>query len=118
MNSQNIIDLSFLKGIGRGSSDFLIEIIDDFIERIPPSVVELQELVNQNKIQEAYEIAHRIQPTFGMFGMRSLEPIILNIERKLKKSECDIELLNQLVELNSGVILAVEELKKEKENVR
>ncbi len=65
------------------------EMITIFLDTIPPDIAMLQEMADKKEWQGAYEVAHRIKPSFDVFEMDEM----LNEIRRIEKiaSENNVE---------------------------
>ncbi len=65
------------------------EMIQLFIDTIPPDVDQIIEFSKQNEWQEVYKLAHRIKPTFEVFQMDDLFREIKTIEMIARNNNQD-----------------------------
>lgn len=110
MNYQ-YIDLQSLKEDTLGNIEIQTELMVMFLTLID----EYTEVLNSelpNKNWEAlYSATHRIKPNIRMFGIAKLEPVILELEDKLRKEEN----LKGIEELLQTVQVGFKEVKNELE---
>lgn len=110
MNYQ-YIDLQSLKEDTLGNAEIQREIMVMFLKLIE----EYDDVLNSelpNKNWEAlYSATHRIKPNIRMFGITKLEPVILELEDKLRKEEN----LGGIDELFHTVQIGFKEVKNELE---
>jgi HPt (histidine-containing phosphotransfer) domain-containing protein len=79
------IDLKLLKEQTFNETPILIMIIEQFLEDIDEYIDVLKsELPNQHW-ELLFQATHKIKPNISLFGIKDLEPIILQIEKKFKE---------------------------------
>lgn len=61
-------DLDYLLGISGGNDQFLSEIVDIFLDRVPDAMQNMRSCSDKRDWQELYRIAHTIKPSYVMFG--------------------------------------------------
>jgi len=112
-NDQKYIDLTYLEKLAAGSNEFMVDMIGDFIEKVPQDLDEIQSHLEDQNWKRVRAIAHKIKPTLGFMGIKKLEPVIASIE-EFAAEEKSLEKLPGLIEeLNSVCSLAVKELEVE-----
>lgn len=77
-------DLSYLNEIASGSVEFMIDMINVFLEQTPLYFEQLNEAVDQKSWKEAGEIAHKIKPTLAFMGVEDAKNAMAEIERKAR----------------------------------
>jgi PAS domain S-box-containing protein len=88
-------NLTKLKLIAGHSGDFLREIIDLFIEKVPEDLIKLQTALAEKDFSALKSIAHKIKPTLNQFGFDSISDDIVFLNYF---DENDPKDLNQLEE--------------------
>ncbi|WP_423146340.1 Hpt domain-containing protein [Rubrolithibacter danxiaensis] len=84
-NSQEIeIDLSYLNEIACGSVEFMIDMINIFLEQTPLYMEQLIAAVNQQDWKTVGDVAHKIKPTLAFMGVNSAKDTMAEIERKAR----------------------------------
>jgi HPt (histidine-containing phosphotransfer) domain-containing protein len=78
------IDMSYLSDIAGGSEEFMIEMIDIFIEQTPLYFEQLEEAVNSRDWKAVGDVAHKIKPTLAFMGIEEAKDIMADIERKAR----------------------------------
>ena len=106
------IDLSYLEEIANGNSDFIVEMIDLFLQQAPESLAGIRDRINKKEWQNAGNLAHKLKPTFAMIGVMPGRELAERIE-KSARGGYDLEQLPELVdELNSISSMAMGKLMK------
>jgi len=81
------IDMSYLSDIAGGSEEFMIEMIDIFIEQTPLYFEQLEEAVNSKDWKGAGDVAHKIKPTLAFMGIEEAKDIMAEIERRARTND-------------------------------
>ena len=84
------VDLSYLKDVVNCSDEFMIEMIDLFIDQTPGYFEELDQFINESNWSRVAEIAHKIKPSLAFMGVDSARESMAEIEqnaRNLKNLE-------------------------------
>ncbi len=106
------IDLSYLEEIANGNTDFIVEMIDLFLQQAPESLLQIREQVVKKEFQSVGNLAHKLKPTFAMIGVMSGSKLAERIE-KLTRGGYELENISELVdELKCISDLAMEKLRK------
>lgn len=82
-----ILDLSYLKGISSGSTEFMIDIIDLFLTQMPDYFEQLDQLIKEENWLKAAEIAHKIKPSLTFMGVQSAMESMAEIEMNARNLE-------------------------------
>lgn len=80
------VDLSYLNEIASGSVEFMIDMIDIFLEQTPIYLMQLTEAVEARDWKTAGDIAHKIKPTLAFMGIEQGREIMAEIERKARNT--------------------------------
>lgn len=84
------VDLSYLKDVASGSDEFMIDMIDLFLDQTPGYFEQLDQFINESNWSRVAEIAHKIKPTLAFMGVDSARESMAEIEqnaRNLKNLE-------------------------------
>lgn len=86
-------NLDYLENIAGGDKEFMGEMIDMFICQTPPQIESLKIAIDNNDYIQIAHIAHKIKPTFTMFGLDGLKVSFGDIENcaQSKEINCNIE---------------------------
>lgn len=82
-----ILDLSYLRGISSGSTEFMIDIIDLFLTQMPDYFEQLDQLIKEENWLKAAEIAHKIKPSLTFMGVQSAMESMAEIEMNARNLE-------------------------------
>lgn len=74
-------DLSYLRSVSDNNEQFVREMVETFIETIPPVLTQMKECLAAKNWQRLSRLAHQIKPSFGLMGMDDLRSATLYIEK-------------------------------------
>ncbi|MES3019417.1 MAG: Hpt domain-containing protein [Bacteroidota bacterium] len=121
-NSQNKpefnIDLTYLRDVSSGSNEFMIEMIELFLEQTPVYFEQLRQFIAEENWAKVAEIAHKIKPTLAFMGADSAREIMSEIEtsaRNLTDTETIGPAFESLHEFSGTLFNKLTEVKKEME---
>ena len=93
MNTRALnVDLSYLNDIAGGNAEFMIDMIDIFIEQTPLYFDQLGEALSKQDWKSVGDVAHKIKPTLAFMGVEEAREQMAEIER-------DARALNNLEEI-------------------
>jgi HPt (histidine-containing phosphotransfer) domain-containing protein len=75
-----------LKEIAGGDEDFMAIVAQTFLDEIPPDLNSMEEAVENDNKELAYQFAHKMKPNLEMFGI-NLQKEITSIESWTKSSK-------------------------------
>jgi HPt (histidine-containing phosphotransfer) domain-containing protein len=87
------LDLSMLYEIADGSTEFLIESIDMFLQHTPEMLQMISDGIAANDWTAVAQSAHKLKPNLGFFGMPISQATIQEVELMAKAGASDPELL-------------------------
>lgn len=74
------IDLTYLRDVSSGSDEFMIEMIELFLQQTPGYFEQLNQLIIDKNWSKAAEIAHKIKPTLAFMGADGARERMAEIE--------------------------------------
>lgn len=74
------VDLSYLEDIAGGSNDFIIEMIDMFLEQTPGYLNDIKKGIEDKNWKKVSETAHKIKPTLAFMGSNAAKETMAGIE--------------------------------------
>lgn len=108
------LDLSLLNEIADGSSEFIIESIDMFLQQTPESIQNISEALDQMDWASAAAAAHKLKATLGFFGMLNSQALAQQIEHSCKGGSPDVlevvgafDQLRSNIDTNTGLLLKI-----------
>ncbi|MRX46010.1 Hpt domain-containing protein [Pedobacter puniceum] len=115
-HNQIIIDLSYLREVASENIEFMVEMIDIFLDQTPGYLSNLSDAIENKNWQKIAESAHKIKPTLGFMGIESARETMAEIELNARKQE-DFENIvlkyNQMQEVFKTIFIKLEEKKQE-----
>ncbi len=113
------IDLSYLKEVSSGSSEFMVEMIELFLDQTPGYFASLDEAIKDKNWIKVAEVAHKIKPTLAFVGADLAKESMGEIENKAR-NETDLESIpqtfNQLYSFTDELFALLREARQELEN--
>lgn len=112
------IDLTYLRDVSSGSNDFMIEMIELFLQQTPAYFEQLNQLIIDENWSKAAEIAHKIKPTLAFMGADAAKDRMAEIEnyaRNLTNTDAIAPLFKSLNEFSEELFAKLSEVKKELE---
>ena len=112
------IDLSYLRDVSSGSNEFMVEMIELFLDQTPAYFEQLDQLIEEGNWSKVAEIAHKIKPTLAFMGADAAKDGMAEIEsnaRTLTNTESIAPAFNLLKEFSGELFFKLTEVKKELE---
>lgn len=75
------VDLSFLRQFANGNADFMVEILELFLEQVPQQLQELTRAVSFSNWVETRSITHKMKPSLALVGIQKMEELNAEIEQ-------------------------------------
>ncbi|TBW28483.1 Hpt domain-containing protein [Gramella sp. KN1008] len=72
MSSYNLDDVKEMAG---GDEEFMLVVVQTFLEEIPPDVEAMNEAIGNDNPSLAYQYAHKMKPNLQLFGLELMEQI-------------------------------------------
>ncbi len=102
LNPNNLeIDLSYLNEIAGGDAEFMIDMIDIFIEQTPVYTDQLIDAVNAKDWKTVGDIAHKIKPTLAFMGVNKAKEQMASIEQKARTESNLDEIAGEFAEVKA-----------------
>ena len=101
-----------LEEIAGGDEDFMKVVAQTFLAEIPPDLAALEEAIENNNKELAYQFAHKMKPNFEMFGL-GLQKDITTIESWTKSSKSVGTISENIEKVVATVTIVIEELKRD-----
>jgi HPt (histidine-containing phosphotransfer) domain-containing protein len=81
------LDLSYLQDVANGSNEFMIEMIQLFLDQTPGYFEQLDQLIKDLNWPLVAEISHKIKPTLTFMGIESARANRAEIEQNARNLE-------------------------------
>lgn len=108
------IDLSYLNEVAGGSSEFMVEMIDMFLDQTPDYFTQIDQSINEGNWSKVADIAHKIKPTLTFMGVDFAKNDMAEIERKAKNLDSVEEIRPAFNQLKSLSVVLYRKLEEEK----
>jgi HPt (histidine-containing phosphotransfer) domain-containing protein len=98
------ISLAYLHDIADGSNEFMVEMIDIFLNQTPAYFENLEQAIASHDWATVAEISHKVRPTFTFVGVEGATEKLAEMERNARSGEnlqqivADFAFLNPLVQ--------------------
>lgn len=106
-------NLAKVYAISDDDKDFVLQIINLFIEEVPLDVAEIKVGINAKDHPHAYGYAHKVKPTLDLLGMEAAYEEILQIEQWTKDKGKKKEIKEIYKSMSGRIDLALAEIKKD-----
>ena len=110
------IDLSYLRDVSSGSNEFMIEMIELFLEQTPAYFAQLDQFIFEENWARVAEIAHKIKPTLAFMGADAAKESMAEIEsnaRSLTNTDSIAPAFKSLYVFSEDLYTKLTEVKKE-----
>ena len=108
------IDLTYLNDVAGGSSEFMVEMIDMFLDQTPDYFTQIDQSINQGDWSKVADIAHKIKPTLSFMGVDFAKNDMAEIERKARNLDAVEEIRPAFNKLKSLSVVLYRKLDEEK----
>lgn len=78
------IDLTYLNEIAGGDAEFMIDMIDIFIEQTPGYTEQIVDAIAAKDWKTVGDVAHKIKPTLAFMGVNHAKEQIASIESRAR----------------------------------
>ncbi|PJJ84528.1 Hpt domain-containing protein [Mucilaginibacter auburnensis] len=110
------LDLSLLNEIADGSTEFIVDSIDMFLQQTPESIQQVDDAMNAKDWATAGSAAHKMKSTLGFFGMLESQALVQQVELSCKKGAPDeAEVRGTFNQVKDNIAQNIEKLLKFKE---
>ncbi|MGX5687892.1 2-amino-4-hydroxy-6-hydroxymethyldihydropteridine diphosphokinase [Arcticibacter tournemirensis] len=93
------IDLSYLNDIADGNAEFIIDMIDIFMEQTPIYFDQLDKAIQEKDWKVTGDVAHKIKPTLAFMGVEAAKEQMAEIERKARNLDHTEEIEEKVSQL-------------------
>ena len=117
-DSEFKIDLSYLRDVSSGSNEFMIEMIELFLDQTPGYFEQLNQLISDENWPRVAEIAHKIKPTLAFMGADTAKDRMAEIEanaRNLTNTDSIAPVFKSLHKFSGELFFKLTEAKKDLE---
>jgi len=108
----HLFDLQNLFQNASGDKEYVIDLIESYLDNIPDYIIELDESLDNMDNDLIYENVHKIKSPVLLFGLRGAPKLIETIELKYKQKSTNDEWLKEINQLKELLQQSLIELKK------
>ncbi|MCP9201052.1 Hpt domain-containing protein [Gramella sp. GC03-9] len=105
-------NLEEVKEMAGGDEEFMLVVVQTFLEEIPPDVAAMNEAIGNDNPSLAYQYAHKMKPNLQLFGLNLMEQIRV-IEAWSKHGKRKDEVPEAAEKITHKVDMAAEELRND-----
>ncbi|WP_395059582.1 histidine kinase [Flavobacterium sp.] len=106
-------NLAKVYAISDDDKDFVLQLINLFIEEVPLDVEQIKVGINAKDHSHTYGYAHKVKPTLDLLGMEASFEEILQIEQWTKDKGKKKEIKEIYKSMSARIDLALAEIKKD-----
>jgi PAS domain S-box-containing protein len=118
LKAKNLVDLSYLKKISKGETEFMLKMIDIFLTQTPTFLAEMEKQIGKHDVAALRKILHRMKPSAAFMGIGELGIVTRNLEND-SESPVNPDQLPLLFEKIKYVCTsAIEQLEEEKRKLQ
>lgn len=110
--ADEIYKLDQLNELAGGDQDFVMSMVDTFLEHTPQQFEELKQANQSGDLATVGNIAHKIKPNIDLFGLDDITETIREVEQKGKNGEGGPALDAAIEKLDQTLSKAFEQLKE------
>jgi len=111
------IDLSYLKQLSNGSSEFINQMITIFLEQTPKAIQTMEQAVEKGDWMALRAAAHKMKPSFGFMGIKSLKELIVQLEAEAEKGSNPEGMKDKIATIKTVCEQAIQELEVEQKTL-
>jgi signal transduction histidine kinase/DNA-binding response OmpR family regulator/HPt (histidine-containing phosphotransfer) domain-containing protein len=86
-DNETKINLNYLKQIADGNDEFIIEMIEMFLNKTPQALEEMSTHYKESNWEALKQIAHRIKPSFAYIGLSGTQQVLSEIEKLSEEAD-------------------------------
>jgi HPt (histidine-containing phosphotransfer) domain-containing protein len=106
-------NLAKVHAISENDTDFVMEILQLFVQEVPKDLLQIKEAINDRNHQNAYQFAHKIKPSLDLLGMTIAFEENNCIENWTQENGKKKEIKDTYKSLEHHIEKAVKEIKKD-----
>ncbi|MEO6917394.1 MAG: ATP-binding protein, partial [Chitinophagaceae bacterium] len=116
--TENVYDLTMIRGISGGDEEFVYNMILLFIETVPETLEDLNRTFAEENWEMVSKTAHKLKSTVDSMGIKSIYHEIRSVELYAKKAEKLTEMVPMIRKINSVIETSIKQLREESESLR
>lgn len=112
-STEKLYDLTLITGIAGGDEQFVLRMLQLFLDTMPLTLKELQQATEQQHWQQVSQLAHKLKSTVDSMGIVSLKQVIRQIEQQGKKEERTEQLPGAVEQVATVMLACADQVKKD-----
>ncbi|MCH2490984.1 MAG: Hpt domain-containing protein [Flavobacteriales bacterium] len=101
-----------LSEVAGGDEDFMAVVAHTFLEEIPPDLAALEDAIQNDNKELAYQFAHKMKPNIEMFGIEILKDIA-SIESWTRTSKNKTAIADNIEKVSSTLKTVFKQLEED-----
>jgi hypothetical protein len=91
-----LYNLDYLEEISAGDKDFIIDMLNDFVNNTPEVLLEIDTCIKSYDWPQLYKTVHKFIPTFEFVGAENIENDLRNLEL-YSKTQTNLDMISPLI---------------------
>ncbi len=87
LQSVSLYNLEYLEEVAQGSKEFIVEMLDKFLEQTREAVEVLEKSIESGNSDEVRRLAHKLKPTFVIVGVQRIFELLKTMEGEAENSD-------------------------------
>lgn len=112
-NGKASFDLTYLRSVSDNNQEFLQEMIQTFVQSIPPVLEDMQASLETKNWKKLSRLAHQIKPSFSLLGMEALRETVFSIEETAQQKTDLTKLATTTQDFINDCSRVINDLRKE-----
>ncbi|MDX1587186.1 MAG: Hpt domain-containing protein [Balneolaceae bacterium] len=117
MTDQQLVNLAYLEEISGGDEELIIEMIEMFLDIVPDTLSNMENLHEQKEWEDLRAQAHKLKPNMAYMGIDTGRELLQEIEKHAENGDSS-EIDNKLERLNSISETAIARLREILEDLK
>lgn len=111
------VDLTYLKEIAMGSSEFMLDMIESFKSKTPDELVKMKNAHSNEDYETMGKIAHKLKSSFSFMGMSETASSCKELQNMGLKAENVDQMPDKINNIESAFESALVDLNDEIKNI-
>lgn len=112
-STPKLYDLTLVSGIAGGDEQFIVRMLQLFLDTMPLTLKELQRETEQRHWQQVSKLAHKLKSTVDSMGIVTLKQMIRQIEQQGKKEEHTEQIPGVVEQVVTVMLACADQVKKD-----
>ncbi len=111
--NEKLYDLAKLDELSKGDRSFVLKMVKLFVDEAPLTIKKITDSLNNNDFETVRALSHRLKPSISNLGIKSLIQTVRDIEIQAKENPKGATLKSNIVKLEAGIAIAIEQMQLE-----